>query len=178
MHLELNRQVLSNSSLLWPCFNGRFVTLRRNRVLTIFNDWYSIFFTILKTSCLSPLSLTRKRSDLNKMFSFKFISNICGVSRGAASGLRRCHFFPFFGDFRHHFWAYFLCYWAEILICWYKTLGKQTVFGHLGAVHKWRRHFLGSLTPLGAYVSLSSAFGMPLGAPNWRCHLWTALNQK
>ena len=34
--------------------------------------------------------------DLNKMFSFKFISNICGVSRGAPSGLRHCHFFPFF----------------------------------------------------------------------------------
>ena len=48
----------------------------------------------------------------------------------------------------------------------------------LGAVHKWRQHFLGSLTPLGAYVSLSSAFGMPLGASNWWCHLWTALNQK
>ena len=44
----------------------------------------------------------------------------------------------------------------------------------LGAVHKWRRHFLGSLTPFSAYVSLSSAFGMPLGASNWRCHLWTA----
>ena len=28
----------------------------------------------------------------------------------------------------------------------------------LGAVHKWRRHFLGSLTPLGDYVSLSSAW--------------------
>ena len=44
----------------------------------------------------------------------------------------------------------------------------------LGAVHKWRQHFLGSLTPLGAYVSLSSAFGLPLGASNWRRHLWTA----
>ena len=30
-----------------------------------------------------------------------------------------------------------------------------------GAVHKCRRHFLRSLTPLGAYVSPSSAFGMP-----------------
>ena len=48
----------------------------------------------------------------------------------------------------------------------------------LGAVHKWRQHFLGSLTPLGAYVSLSSAFGMPLGASNWWRHLWTTLNQK
>ena len=48
----------------------------------------------------------------------------------------------------------------------------------LGAVHKWRRHFLGCLTPLGAYVSNSSAFGLPLGASNWRRHLWTELNQK
>ena len=48
----------------------------------------------------------------------------------------------------------------------------------LGAVHKWRQHFLGCLTPLGAYVSLSSAFGLPLGASNWWRHLWTALNQK
>ena len=43
----------------------------------------------------------------------------------------------------------------------------------LGAVHKWRQHVLGSLTPLGAYVSLSSAFGMPLGALNWQRQPWT-----
>ena len=48
----------------------------------------------------------------------------------------------------------------------------------LGAIHKWRQHFLGSLSPLGAYVSLSSAIGMPLGASNWWRHLWTAQNQK
>ena len=41
-----------------------------------------------------------------------------------------------------------------------------------GAVHKWRRHFWGSLTPLGAYVLLSSAFGLPLGASNLWGHLW------
>ena len=29
--------------------------------------------------------------------------------RGAASGLRRCHFFYFFGDFIHLSWASFLC---------------------------------------------------------------------
>ena len=28
----------------------------------------------------------------------------------------------FFGDFRHLSWAYFLCYWAEILICWCQSL--------------------------------------------------------
>ena len=31
----------------------------------------------------------------------------------------------FFGDFRHLSWAYFLCKWAKILICWCQS------FGHL-----------------------------------------------
>ena len=30
----------------------------------------------------------------------------------------------FYGDFRHLSRAYFLCYWAEILICWCQSLGE------------------------------------------------------
>ena len=30
----------------------------------------------------------------------------------------------FFGDFRHLSWAYFMCKWAKILICWCQSLGE------------------------------------------------------
>ena len=39
--------------------------------------------------------------------------------------------FVTFSDFRHLSWAYFLCYWDEILIFWCQTLRELTGFGHL-----------------------------------------------
>ena len=36
-----------------------------------------------------------------------------------------------FSDFRHLSWAYFLCKWAKILICWCLTLLQKTGFGQL-----------------------------------------------
>ena len=53
--------------------------------------------------------------------------DIWGVPRGAASGFTSCHCSNFFGDFRHLFWASFLCKWAKILISWCQSLRN---FGH------------------------------------------------
>ena len=83
--------------------------------------------------------------------------------------------------FKQHFfllalWCLVVGVGRKMIQTWWQPIDSVWIF--LGAVHKWRHHFLGSLTPLGAYVSLSSAFGLPLGASNWRRHLWTALNQK
>ena len=40
----------------------------------------------------------------------------------STSSLTTCPFFTYFGDFTHLSWACFLCYWAEILICWCQSL--------------------------------------------------------
>ena len=53
--------------------------------------------------------------------------------------------------------------------CYHLISGDSHCYWLLGAVHKW--HFLGSLAPLGGYVSLLSSFGLPLGASNWWHHL-------
>ena len=90
--------------------------------------WPPVFHATTAILSSATMCLDKPRSMLQVERQLVYEESL----RGAAPGLRSCHFLTFFGDFKHLSWPYFfLCYWAEILIYWYQTLGEKAGFGHL-----------------------------------------------